>query len=148
MDSPLPQYERLRGSDQLQREDVHKEIVKKVEEIVRPKQGSLFDVLGEQTVATVVKETTALFQDMSIDIPKIVVVPKGEVVAEYKDFDLDTRNINWQPVAQDILIQHLHDMQRYKLRDGSGIVEEKRPDDYLVRGLIDFNDIEWGQVYV
>ena len=46
-------------------------------------------------------------------------------------------------MAQDILIQHLHDMQRYKLRDGSGVVEETRPEDYLVRGLIDFNDISY-----
>ena len=72
-----------------------------------------------------------------------MVVPKGEVVAGYQEFELDTRNINLQPVAQDILIQHLHDMQRYKLRDGSGVVEETRPEDYLVRGLIDFNDISY-----
>jgi len=139
----IRQYERLRGSNQLQREDIQREIVKKVEEIVRPKQGLLFDDFGEETVAKIVKETTTLYQDMSIDIPKIVVVPKGEVVAGYEDFDLDTRNINLQPVAQDILIQHLHDMQRYKLRDGSGVVQEKRPEDYLVRGLIDFNDISY-----
>jgi type III restriction enzyme len=137
------QYERLRGSDQLQRTDVQDEIVKKVEDIVRPKQGKLFDSLGEETVAKVVADTTVLYQEMSIDIPKIVVVPKGEVVAGYEDLDLDTRNINLQPVAQDILVQHLHDMKRYKLRDGSGIVEEKRPEDYLVRGLIDFNDISY-----
>ena len=89
------------------------------------------------------KKTTALYRDLSIDIPKIVVVPKGEVVARYEDFDLDTGNIHLQPVAQNILIQHLHDMQRYKLRDGSGVVEERRPEDYLVRGLIDFNDISY-----
>jgi type III restriction enzyme len=29
------------------------------------------------------------------------------------------------------------------LQDGSGIVEEKRPEDYLIRGLIDFNDISY-----
>ena len=139
----IRQYERLRGSDQLQRKDVQDEIVKKVENIVRPKQGKLFDSLGEETVAKVVSDTTVLYQEMSIDVPKIVVVPKGEVVAGYEDFDLDTRNINLQSVAQDILVQHLHDMQRYKLRDGSGIVEEKRPEDYLVRGLIDFNDISY-----
>ena len=72
-----------------------------------------------------VREATVVYQEMSIDIPKIVVVPKGEAVAGYEDFDLDTRYINLQPVAQDILIQHLHDRQRYTLRDGSGIVEEK-----------------------
>ena len=84
-----------------------------------------------------------MFQHLSIDIPKIVVVPKGEVVSGYQEFELDTKNINLQPVAQDILIQHLHDMQRYKLRDGSGVVDESRPEDYLVRGLIDFNDISY-----
>jgi len=139
----IRQYERLRGSDQLQREDIQEEIVKSVEEIVRPKQGLLFDALGEKTVAKIVKETTTLYQNLSIDIPKIVVLPKGEVAAGYEDFDLNTTNINLQPVSQDILIQHLHDMQRYKLRDGSGIIEEKRPEDYMVRGLIDFNDISY-----
>ncbi len=139
----IRQYERLRGSDQLQQEEIQKEIVKKVEEIARPKLGLLYDSLGKDTVAMVVKETTKLYQDFSIDIPKIVVVPQGEVAAGYEDFDLETRNINLQPVAQDILIQHLHDMQRYKLRDGSGVVEEKQPEDYLVRGLVDFNDISY-----
>ena len=64
-----------------------------------------------------VSSSTALYQNLSIDIPKIVVVPKGEVVAGYQEFELDTRNINLQPVEQDILIQHLHDLQRYKLRE-------------------------------
>ncbi len=139
----IRQYERLHGSDELQQEELQKEIIIKVEEIARPKLGLLYDSLGKDAVAVVVKETTKLYQDLSIDIPKIVVVPKGEVVAGYEDFDLDTRNINLQPVAQDILIQHLHDMQRYKLRDGSGVVEEKQPEDYIVRGLVDFNDISY-----
>jgi len=139
----IRQFERLRGSDQLQDEEIQKEMVTKVEEITRPRMGLMYDSLGEETVAKVVKETTKLYQDLSIDIPEIVVVPKGEVVAGYQDFSLDTGGINLQPVAQAILIQHLHDRQRYKLRDGSGVVEEKRPEDYLVRGLIDFNDISY-----
>jgi type III restriction enzyme len=139
----IQHYERLRGSDQLQEKDVQEEFVKKVQEIARPKLGLIYESLGISGVAKVVKETTALYQDMSIDIPKIVVVPKGEVVAGYEEFDLDTSNINLQPVDQDILIQHLHDMKRYKLRDGSGIVEENRLEDYLVRGLIDFDDISY-----
>ena len=139
----IRQFEYLRDSDQLQQEEIREEIVSKVEEIARPRLGLLYDSLGKEAIAQVVKETTELYQDLSIDIPKIVVLPKGKVVAGYKDFDLDTRNINLQPVAQDILIQHLHDMHRYKLHDGSGVVEEKRPEDYLVRGLTDFHDISY-----
>lgn len=139
----IQQYERLMGSDQLQSESVQKEIVQKVQAMVRPQQGELEGVVDPVDVAQVVQKTTGLYQDLSIDIPKIVVVPKGDVICGYEDFDLDAKNINLQPVAQDILIQHLHENQRYKLQDGSGVITEKRPEDYLVRGLIDFNDISY-----
>ena len=139
----IPQYERLRGSDQLQQDEIQQEIVKKVEDLVKPRQGVLEGIAEQVDIPAVVKETTELYRTLSIDIPKIVVVPKGEVICGYRDFDLDTSNINLQPVAQDILIQHLHDHQQHRLMDGSGIVEEERLEDYLVRGLIDFNDISY-----
>ena len=139
----IKQYERLKGSDQLQAPDIQREIVQKVQELVRPAQGVLEGIVEPVNVADVVRETTALYQALSIDIPKIVVVPKGEVTSRYEDFDLDTSNIHLQPVSQDILIQHLHENQRYRLQDGSGIVPEKRPEDYLVRGLVDYNDISY-----
>src|SRR5262245_5429595 len=96
----IRQYERLRVSAQLQQADIQQEIVKKVEELVRPVQGLMYDILGEERVAEVVHEATVLYQEMSIDIPKIVVVPKGEVVAGYEDFDLDTRYVNLQNVTK------------------------------------------------
>ena len=141
----IKQYERLKGSDQLQDSVVQGEIVQKVQEIVRPAQGVLEGVIDVVNVAMVVRETTALYQTLSIDLPKIVIVPKGEVTCGYEEFDLDVRNINLQPVAQDILIQHLHENQRYRLQDGSGIVQEKRPEDYLIRGLIDFDDVSYDE---
>jgi type III restriction enzyme len=80
---------------------------------------------------------------MSIPIPKIIVVPKGDVQFGYRDFDLDERNVNFQPVAHDILIHHLADNQRYTLMSGDGVVPEERLEDYLVRGLIDFDEINY-----
>ena len=141
----IKQYERLKGSDQLQNAEVQREIIQKVQEIVRPAQGVLEGIVEAVNVAEVVQKTTELYRELSIDVPKIVVVPKGEVCCRYEDFDLDVRNINLQPVAQDILIQHLHENQRYRLQDGSGIIKEKRPEDYLVRGLIDFDDISYDE---
>ncbi len=136
----IKQYERLKGSAQLADATIQREIVRKVQEIVRPAQGVLEAIVEAVNVAEVVQKTTDLYRELSIDVPKIVVVP-GEVTCRYEDFDLDVRNINLQPVAQDILIQHLHENQRYRLQDGSGIIKENRPEDYLVRGLIDFNDV-------
>ncbi len=139
----IRQFEVLKGSDQLLEDHVQEQIVQKVQGIVRPAQGLLEGVVEPVNVAEVVQKTTGLYCDMSIDIPKIVVTSKGEVVCGYKDFDLDTSNINYPPVAHNILIQHLHENLQYKLRDGSGVVEEERLEDYLVRGLVDFNDISY-----
>jgi type III restriction enzyme len=139
----IKQYERLKGSELLQEPTIQKEIVQKVQDIIRPAQGVLEGIAEEVDVTAVVRETTSLYQELSIDVPKIVVVPKGEVSCGYEDFDLDTRNINLQPVAQDILIQHLHENQRYKLQEGSGVIRESRPENYLIRGLIEYNDINY-----
>jgi len=139
----IRQFERLKGSKQLQDSNVQEEITKKVKEIVKPKLGLLYATIGSAKIAALIKKTTIQYHEMSIDIPKIVVLPKGDVKFGYKDFDMDTSNINLQPVAQDILIQHLHKMQSYTLQGGTGVIKEKRPEDYLVRGLIDFNDISY-----
>jgi type III restriction enzyme len=140
----IKQFERLSGSHQLQEKDVQAEIIKKVEDIIMPRQKRL-DMGDKVDVAAVVKKTTRLYRELSIDIPKIVVLPKGEVSCGYEEFTLDTKRINLQPVSQDILIQHLHDRDRYTLQSGSGIAEERRPEDYLVRGLIDFDDISYDE---
>lgn len=137
----IKQYERLRGSKQLLDEDVQQEIASKVRETMPPVQGSLEGIDEPVQVDEIVRETTVLFQTWSIDIPRIVVTPREEVKCRYADFDLDAGNIRLQPVSQDILIRHLHDHQQYMLQDGSGIVPEARPEDYLVRGLVDFDDI-------
>lgn len=138
----IKKMERLAGTHELQKKEVRQDIVKKVKDIVGPIQGSL---LPEELVdiEKIVKKTTSLYQEMSIDIPKIVVLPKGEVMSGYEPFEVDTSSINLQPVSQDILIQHLHDRTRHTMRSGSGIAEEKRIEDYLVRGLIDYNDISY-----
>lgn len=141
----IKQYEQLQGSGRLKEEDIQREIVQKVQEIVRPAQGILPGMAEAVDVAGVVKKTTDLYCELSIDIPKIVVVPKGEVACQYEDFDLDVRNISLQPVAHDILVQHLHENQRYRIHDGSGIVKEERPEDYLVHGLVEFDEINYDE---
>jgi type III restriction enzyme len=79
----------------------------------------------------------------SIDIPRILVVPKGEVTLGYHPFPLDTKTINYQPVSRDLLIQHLRTSQQDTLSALGGIERETRLEDYLVRALIDFDDISY-----
>jgi len=138
----IRKYENLKSSDELQNTQTQKEIVEKVKEIITPRQ-KIFDFDNRVNVNDVVKKTTMLYQKFSIDIPKIIVVPKGEVTCGYNDFTLDVSGVNYQPVEQTVLIQHLHDKEVYKIKSGDALSEETRPEDFLVRGLIEFNDISY-----
>ncbi|MDR2891526.1 MAG: DEAD/DEAH box helicase family protein [Deltaproteobacteria bacterium] len=136
------QYERLPSSNALTAPEIQKEIVRKVKAALPPVQ---VQFVGEEVnVAEVVRKTTEIFRALSIDIPRIAVVPVGEVQCYYQEFDLDLSSVNLQPVSDDILVQHLHDQRkRYIYHTGDGIVEEKRPEDYIIRGLIDFDDVDY-----
>jgi type III restriction enzyme len=139
----LKQFERLPCSGDLKTPENLQKLIERVQLAVAPVQGELAGITEQVNVAEVVAKTVDLYVENSIDVPRIVVVPKGEVTAGYRDFELDLRGVHLQPVARDILIAHLNDHARYRLISGDGIVPEERLEDYLVRGLIDFDDVSY-----
>jgi type III restriction enzyme len=139
----IKQFERLPSSNALKSADTLKKLVERVQLTVAPLQGELTGVTEQVNVAEVVAKTVTLYIESTIDIPKIVVLPKGIVTGGYRDFDLDLKGVHLQPVARDILIAHLNDHAQYRLISGDGVVPEERLEDYLVRGLVDFDDVSY-----
>ena len=139
----IKKYERLPRSADLKSEEMQARMVREVTEAIAPKQAELAGVTAKPDIASVVKTTTDMFVARSIDIPRIIVTPTGEVTSGFKDFDLEVSGINLQPVEKEILIQHLRTSERERLVSGDGIVEESRPENYLVGVLVDYNDISY-----
>src|SRR5690606_13984762 len=87
-------------------------VVARVCEALAPVQGGL--PLGSpehrRALVTRVGEELAI---RTIDIPRITVVPTGEVRNGFHDFDLEVSQLNLQSVDNEILIQHLstHDRE-------------------------------------
>ncbi len=141
----IGQLERQGHPPDLNNADVRADIARKVTVAMTPAQGDLIGSFEPMDIGHIVEKTVALCQEMSIQIPRITLLPKGDVTAGYRDFDLDTSRVHLQPVAKDILIQHLRDSTQHRLISGDGTVEEQRLEDYLVFGLIDYNDICYDQ---
>lgn len=139
----IKEFEQLPRSADLTKPEVMKQLVARVTERLKPTEAKLFEETEPEKIAEVVAKTVGYRNDMSIDIPRIIVSPKGEMEAGFRDFDLDVGNIRLQPVSQEILIAHLHDQTRHTLHSGDAVVAENRPEDYLVRGLIEFDDIHY-----
>ena len=141
------EFERLPRSSDLNSPEVRAELVKKVSGAMKKPQASLPGMeedLDDDQIAEVVEKTVETYLSMSIDIPRISVVPKGNVKRGYKDFDLDTGSINQKPVPNDILVQTLAENKQFRLRSLDTASEEKL-EDYLVRGLIDCDDISYDE---
>ena len=137
------EFERLKSSADLKGHEVQQQIVAKVTEAIRPVQGELAGVVEPVDVSAIVAATTNAYVEKTIDIPRITVVPSGEVTVGYNDFDLDCSSVHYPPVAKDLLIQRLTDNQRFRIISGDGVVPEERLEDYIVRGLIDKDDISY-----
>jgi type III restriction enzyme len=137
------QFETLPRSADLKSPQVQARIVSEVAERFRPMQGELEGATEQPDIERIVAKTAELFVERTIDIPRIVVQPVGEVSYGFSDFDLDTSGVNLQPVDHRILIASLQTNARERLDDSGNPIKEDRPENYLVRGLIDFDDISY-----
>jgi type III restriction enzyme len=107
-----------------------------------PQQLGLEGVAGPD-VPAVVEAVIVDFIARTIDIPRIVVVPRGEVRSGFKPFALDLGALKYQPVSDEIWIQHLRTGQTEVVSLGKGGIEEARLEDYVVGGLVDFDDVSY-----
>jgi len=141
----IKKFESLPSSSHLMNTDVQKEIAQAIAEQIAPEQMVLPGTTEIPDIAEIVTKTTEALVNQTIDIPRIIVVPKGEITIGYDHFTLDCSAIHYQPVERDLLIHHLRTLQQETLSLGGNVFEEKRLENYIVRGLIDFNDISYDE---
>ncbi|MBX9793487.1 MAG: DEAD/DEAH box helicase family protein [Burkholderiaceae bacterium] len=123
--------------------EVQAELVRRVQARVTPAQGQLLPPAGP-SVEAIVKQTAALLAQHTIDIPRILVKPKGAVSSGYRVFALDVSRMNFQPQDQQLVGRGLQTGKEL-LYGQSSFVAERRPEDYIVRELIGFDDIAYDQ---
>jgi|LSQX01.1.fsa_nt_gb type III restriction enzyme len=139
----IRRFEKLPRSANLRAEEVQEQIIQQVSAVCAPAQAQFEGIAEKADVADIVAKTIDTFIENSIDIPRIIVVPKGEVSCGFNPFTLDISGIRPQPVARDILIHHLQSNERMSLISGDGVIHEERSEDYLVRALMDYDDISY-----
>jgi type III restriction enzyme len=81
----------------------------------------------------------------TIEIPRIIVLPREGTLVSFKPFTLDVGSIHYQPVARDLLMQFLRTNEQRTLSFAKSGAAEERLEDYLVRGLIDEPDIDYDE---
>jgi type III restriction enzyme len=91
----------------------------------------------------VVAKTAEIVIQETIDIPRILVVPKGEVKSGFRPFTLDLSGMRYEAPNETLWAAHLRTGQIDRISLGSGNIDEQRLEDYVVSGLIDFDDVAY-----
>jgi type III restriction enzyme len=119
-------------------------IAEAVRERLPPAQTELggMETAPEVDVAAVVKRAVEETVKLTIDIPRIAVVPKGEVTSGFHPFTLDVAGLHLQPKDRSLVGQDLRTHKQFTLSAQSGRTE-RRLEDYIVHALIDFDDIDY-----
>ncbi len=127
----------------LERADIRAEIARIVEAEYAPRQIELDIATQPMDVVAIVAKTAERIGQRMISIPRILLVPTGDVSSRFEPFQLELSNLRYPPVSEDLWIRHLRTGQTDVLALNPGGVEEKRAEDYVVSGLVGFNDVSY-----
>jgi type III restriction enzyme len=137
------QPQKLPSVSYLARAEVKAELLREVASQYRPSQLEIEGVTKPPDIAAIVDRTTEMVIQQTIDIPRILVVPTGKVQSGFKPFTLKLDTLNYPAVSEELWAKHLRTDQVDIIAMGKGGFEEVRLEDYVVSGLVDFDDVSY-----
>lgn len=127
----------------LQDAQVQSDLVKQVTEQFKPYQPDLPGIKPAVDIAAIVAKTAAMVVSQTIDIPRILVVPTGVVRCGFRPFRLNLGSLRYPAPSEELFAQHLRTNVREIIALGKANDHEARPEDYVVSGLVDFDDVSY-----
>lgn len=134
---------RVPATSYLNLPEIQSAVLREVEANYAPKQLELEGVTEKPDIVAIIKKTTELVVQQTIDIPRILVVPKGEVESGFHAFKMDLSGLKYQPISEELWKQVLRTGEVELIGLGKGGIKEKRLENYVVSGLVDFDDIDY-----
>lgn len=129
------------GLTDLKKPEVQDFVLKAVQAVQAPQQ-ALFPVSTEKA-QEIVKAICEQFVEKIIPIPALTITPTEEVSFGFKSFTLDLKHWNYQPLAQELLIQVLRTEKQQSIIGDANAEQQVRPEDFIVSKLIDFPEIDY-----
>jgi type III restriction enzyme len=127
----------------LAKPEIQAAVLVEVKAQYRPPQLEIEGVTKQPDFAAIIAKTTEVVIQQTIDIPRIVVVPTGKVASGFHPFKLKLDTLKYPQVDEELWAKHLRTDQVDVIAMGKGGIEENRLEDYVVSGLVDFDDVSY-----
>lgn len=125
---------------------IQEQVFREVQSQYQPEQMELEGIAKPAPdMAAVIAATAKLMAERTIDIPRIAVMPKGDVKSGFTSFTLDLSGIRYPAPSEELWAKHLRTDQVDIIGLSQGNFLEQRLEDYIVSGLVDFPDIAYDE---
>ncbi len=126
----------------LARPEIQGRILHEVKAEYQPLQPSLPGVSAPDIEAIVAK-TVEVVIEHTFNIPRVSVIPSGEVKSGFQPFTLDTSAFRYATPSDELVAQSLVTGHQTLVGAATNGAREERLEDYVVSGLIDFDDVSY-----
>lgn len=139
-------FENLAGVEKLSDEKVKERIVKEVKDRLARSQVQTemnLDDTPKTDIEKTVQNTIGLVQETTINIPRVIITPKGESRRKFTDFKLNTSSLQkFSRVSRDITIRQLQSNVGFII-EAEELDYEETPERNIVSALMDLDDIPY-----
>ncbi|MGE0752434.1 MAG: DEAD/DEAH box helicase [Variibacter sp.] len=139
------QPERLPDLSLLTRPDVQDALRREVEGVFISKTDADATTVVAPDIAGLIATTATIVARGSISIPQILVRPKDEVRSGFRPFTLDLSSLRYPPPSDVLWATYLQNGEFERIGVGGGAIETQRLEDYVVSGLVAFDDVAYEQ---
>ena len=144
--STLPELNNaVTNVNELTKSEIKQIAVEKIKQhIFSSPQKSLFAAEMIREVEDTYESVVHDFVQNIIEIPRIAIQQSNDVRSGFKEFDLDTRNLNYQPVSEEILIKKLREQENdVDIVIGKGRIVFDSPEKIIVNELMNYPEIDY-----
>jgi type III restriction enzyme len=131
------------GIAHLRQPEVQAALVDAVKRRHEPVQPGLAGIAAEPDIGSIVARTVDLVVRQTIDIPRILLMPKGAADCGFRPFTLDLSGLNYEAPDETLWAAHLRTGQVDRIGPGLGNPDTRRLEDYVVGALVDFDDVAY-----
>jgi len=144
--STLPELSsKVANINELKKDEIKEIVVEKIKEKIAssPQQVMFADDMIEKTME-VYEDIVDEYANNIIEIPRITIQQSNDVKSGFKDFDLDTGNLNYQPVSEEILIKKLREQENSEdIIIGKGRIIIDTPERIIVNELMNYPEVDY-----
>jgi len=144
--SALPELNReVKNVNELSKSEIKEIAIEKIKQaIFRSPQQTLFAGQMIKEVEKVYEKLVDEFTRNIIEIPRITIQQSGDVRSGFRDFDLDVKNLNFQPVSEEILVKKLREQENsIDIVIGKGRIIPDSLDKIIVNELMNSPEIDY-----